>query len=153
MRLEGKTAIVTGAASGIGKQIALVFAREGAKVAIADLDQRAADAAAKEIDASGKRAIGLAMDVTSEQQVDAGTAKVVKTFGAVDILVSNAGIQVVAPVVEFEFAKWKQMLAVVAFSDGRAILRETAPGVSVAEIVAATEAELVVPNDVREMPH
>jgi 3-hydroxybutyrate dehydrogenase len=86
MRLEDKTAIVTGAASGIGKQIALVFAREGAKVAIADLDQRAADAAAAEIDASGKRAIGLAMDVTNEQQVDAGTAKVVKTFGTVDIL-------------------------------------------------------------------
>jgi 3-hydroxybutyrate dehydrogenase len=75
MRLENKTAIVTGAASGIGKQIALVFAREGAKVAIADLDQRTADAAAAEIDASGKRAIGLAMDVTNEQQVDAGTAK------------------------------------------------------------------------------
>ena len=56
MRLENKTAMVTGAASGIGKQIALVFAREGAKVAIADLDQRTADAAAAEIDASGKRA-------------------------------------------------------------------------------------------------
>lgn len=127
MRLENKTAIVTGAASGIGKQIALVFAREGAKVAIADLDQRAADAAAAEIDASGKRAIGLAMDVTNEQQVDAGTAKVVKTFGTVDILVSNAGIQVVAPVVEFEFAKWKQMLAVHldgAFLTTRAALRQ-----------------------------
>jgi len=127
MRLENKTAIVTGAASGIGKQIALVFAREGAKRAIADLDQRAADAAAAEIDASGKRAIGLAMDVTNEQQVDAGTAKVVKTFGTVDILVSNAGIQVVAPVVEFEFAKWKQMLAVHldgAFLTTRAALRQ-----------------------------
>jgi 3-hydroxybutyrate dehydrogenase len=127
MRLENKTAIVTGAASGIGKQIALVFAREGAKVAIADLDQRAADAAAAEIDVSGKRAIGLAMDVTNEQQVDAGTAKVVKTFGTVDILVSNAGIQVVAPVVEFEFAKWKQMLAVHldgAFLTTRAALRQ-----------------------------
>ena len=127
MRLENKTAIVTGAASGIGKQIALVFAREGAKVAIADLDQRTADAAAAEIDASGKRAIGLAMDVTNEQQVDEGTAKVVKTFGTVDILVSNAGIQVVAPIVEFEFAKWKQMLAVHldgAFLTTRAALRQ-----------------------------
>jgi 3-hydroxybutyrate dehydrogenase len=96
-------------------------------VAIADLDQRAADAAAAAIDASGKRAIGLAMDVTNEQQVDAGTAKVVKTFGTVDILVSNAGIQVVAPVVEFEFAKWKQMLAVHldgAFLTTRAALRQ-----------------------------
>lgn len=79
MRLEDKTAIITGAASGIGKQIALVFAREGAKVAIADFNQNAADVAAHEIDASGKRAIGVAMDVSNEQQVDAGTAKVVKS--------------------------------------------------------------------------
>ena len=127
MRLKGRTAIVTGAASGIGKEIATVFAREGANVAIADLDQRAADAAAEVIDSSSKRAIGLAMDVTNEQQVDAGTAKVIKTFGSVDILVSNAGIQVVAPVVDFDFAKWKKMLAVHldgAFLTTRAALRQ-----------------------------
>jgi 3-hydroxybutyrate dehydrogenase len=127
MRLEDKTAIITGAASGIGKQIALVFAREGAKVAIADLNQNAADAAAHEIDSSGKRAIGVAMDVTNEQQVDAGTAEVIKTFGSVDILVSNAGIQVVAPVVDFDFVKWRQMLAVHldgAFLTTRAALRQ-----------------------------
>lgn len=70
MRLKDKVAIVTGAASGIGKEIAILFAREGAKVAIADLDQRAADAIAKEIDPEGKRAIGVAMDVASEEQVE-----------------------------------------------------------------------------------
>jgi 3-hydroxybutyrate dehydrogenase len=107
VRLKDKVAIITGAASGIGKEIAIVFAREGAKVAIADLDGKAADAAARELDAAGTRAIGVAMDVADEQQVDAGTAKVISTFGALDILVSNAGIQIVAPIVDFEFAKWK----------------------------------------------
>jgi 3-hydroxybutyrate dehydrogenase len=127
MRLKDKVAIVTGAASGIGKEIAATFAREGAKVAIADLDQKAADAAAREIDAGGKNAIGVAMDVADEAQVDAGTARVIQAFGALDVLVSNAGIQIVAPVVDFEFAKWKRLLAIHldgAFLTTRAALRQ-----------------------------
>jgi 3-hydroxybutyrate dehydrogenase len=112
MKLEGKSAIVTGAASGIGRDIALVFAREGAKVAIADLNLDAADAAAKEIRAGGGQAIGVAMDVTNEQQVNDGVAAVVKAFGGVDILVSNAGIQIVHPLEEFTYAEWKKMLAI-----------------------------------------
>jgi 3-hydroxybutyrate dehydrogenase len=127
MRLTDKVAIVTGAASGIGKEIATVFAREGAKVAIADLDPKMADATAREIDPAGKRAIGVAMDVANEEQVEAGTAKVIKTFGALDILVSNAGIQIVAPLVDFEFAKWKKLLAIHldgAFLTTRAALRQ-----------------------------
>jgi 3-hydroxybutyrate dehydrogenase len=126
MRLKDKVAIVTGAASGIGKEIAIIFAREGAKVAIADLDQKAADATAREIDATGKRVVGVAMDVTNEQQVDVGTAKVVETFGSLDVLVSNAGIQIVAPLVDFEFAKWKRLMAIHldgAFLTTRAALR------------------------------
>jgi 3-hydroxybutyrate dehydrogenase len=127
MRLKDKVAIVTGAASGIGKEIAITFAREGAKVAIADLNQKAADATASEIDPSGKRVMGVAMDVTSEQQVDDGTARVVETFGSLDVLVSNAGIQIVAPVVDFEFAKWKLLMAIHldgAFLTTRAALRQ-----------------------------
>ena len=127
MRLNGKVAIITGAASGIGKDIAHVFAREGAKVAIADLNQQAADATAREIDRTGKRAIGVLMDVTDEQQVDAGTSKVIDAFGSLDVLVSNAGIQIVAPLVEYEFAKWKKMLAIHldgAFLTTRAALRQ-----------------------------
>jgi len=123
----GRVAVVTGAASGIGKDIALVFAREGAKIAIADLDQKAAEAAVREIDASGKRAIGVAMDVANEDQVEAGIANVIKKFDAIDILVSNAGIQIVAPLVEFEFAKWKKLLAIHldgAFLTTRAALRQ-----------------------------
>ena len=127
MRLDDKVAIITGAASGIGKEIAIVFARAGAKVVIADLDKKAADATAKEIDPSGKRSLGVAMDVTNEEQVDKGTEEVVKTFGRIDVLVSNAGIQIVAPIVDFEFSKWKKLLAIHldgAFLTTRAALRQ-----------------------------
>jgi 3-hydroxybutyrate dehydrogenase len=112
MKLKDKSAIVTGAASGIGKDIALVYAREGAKIAIADLNLDAANAAANEIRASGGQAMGVAMDVTNEQQVTDGVAAVVKAFGGVDILVSNAGIQIVHPIEEFSYADWKKMLAI-----------------------------------------
>jgi 3-hydroxybutyrate dehydrogenase len=127
MRLKDKVAIVTGAASGIGKEIATVYVREGAKVAIADINQAAADATARELDPSGKRVIGVAMDVTDEKQVDDGTAKVIATFGALDVLVSNAGIQIVDPLVSFPFDKWKRLLAIHldgAFLTTRAALRQ-----------------------------
>jgi 3-hydroxybutyrate dehydrogenase len=124
MRLLGKVAVVTGAASGIGKEIARAFQREGAKVVIADLKQAGADAAAAEL--GGNDAIGVAMDVTSEAEVDAGMARAISAFGRIDVLVSNAGIQIVAPVKDFEFAKWKQMLAIHldgAFLTTRAVLK------------------------------
>ena len=112
MKLKDKSAIVTGAASGIGKEIALIFAREGAKVAIADMNKAAADATAAEIKASGGQAIGVMMDVTDEQAVNDGVAAVVAAFGGVDILISNAGIQIVHPLEEFTYADWKKMLAI-----------------------------------------
>jgi 3-hydroxybutyrate dehydrogenase len=112
MRLQDKVAVVTGAASGIGKEIAITFAAEGAKVAIADLNLVQAEATAHEIDPTGERAIGVAMDVSSEQQVDSGMASVVDRFGAIDVLLSNAGIQIVAPIVEFDFANWKKLIAI-----------------------------------------
>ncbi|HRK94737.1 MAG TPA: 3-hydroxybutyrate dehydrogenase [Rhodospirillales bacterium] len=127
MRMKDKVAIVTGAASGIGKGIAGLFVREGASVGIADLSQSAVDATAKELDPSGERAIGIAMDVASEEQVEAGTAKVIERFGRLDVLVSNAGIQIVSPVVDFDFADWKRMLAIHldgAFLTTRAALRQ-----------------------------
>jgi 3-hydroxybutyrate dehydrogenase len=126
MRLKDKVAIVTGAASGIGREIARAYLREGAMVAIADLAQAASDAAAAELDPSGARAIGVAMDVSDEAQVEAGTARVVERFGRLDILVSNAGIQIVSPIVEFDFAQWKRVLAIHldgAFLTTRAALR------------------------------
>jgi 3-hydroxybutyrate dehydrogenase len=112
MRLKDKSAIVTGAASGIGKEIAILFAREGAKVAIADLNKAAADATAAEIRAGGGQAMGVAMDVCSEDAVNAGVAATVAAFGGVDILVSNAGIQIVHPLEDFSYADWKKMLAI-----------------------------------------
>ncbi len=112
MRLKDKVAFVTGAASGIGKEIADTFAREGAAVAIADMNQDAAMAAAAEIVKNGGKAIGLACDVTDEAQVDAAVEATVKQLGGVDILVSNAGIQIVHPIEEFPFAEWKKMLAI-----------------------------------------
>jgi 3-hydroxybutyrate dehydrogenase len=127
MRLKNRVALVTGAASGIGKEIARSFVREGAKVAIADLNQAGADAAAAELGGPDRRAIGIAMDVTSEEQVEAGMAKAIKAFGGLDVLVSNAGIQIVAPLDQFDFAKWKQMLAIHldgAFLTTRAALRQ-----------------------------
>jgi 3-hydroxybutyrate dehydrogenase len=112
MKLKGKSAIVTGAASGIGKEIALAMAREGAKIAIADLNKAAADAAAGEIRKLGGEAIGVAMDVSSEQAVNSGVIATVAAFGGIDILVSNAGIQIVHPIEGFPFAEWKKMLAI-----------------------------------------
>ena len=112
MKLEGKVAFVTGAASGIGKRIAETFAREGANVVIADLDQSGADTAAREIAMNGGSAIGVAVDVTNEQQVESAVERTVKAFGAVDILVSNAGIQIVEPVDQMNFSDWRKLLAI-----------------------------------------
>jgi 3-hydroxybutyrate dehydrogenase len=112
MQLKNKIAIVTGAASGIGKEIAEIFAREGAKVAIVDLDQKKAQSVAEEMLSKKQEAIGIGMDVTQEKEVEAGIAKVVSTYGRVDILVSNAGIQTISPVEDLPFDKWKQLLAI-----------------------------------------
>ncbi|GHD60847.1 3-hydroxybutyrate dehydrogenase [Jeongeupia chitinilytica] len=112
MLLNGKVALITGAASGIGKDIALVYARAGAAVAIADINLDAAQKTADEINATGARAIGVAMDVTSEEAVNAGTRSVIDAFGRLDILISNAGIQIVNPLVDYSFADWKKMLAI-----------------------------------------
>ena len=126
MRLKGKVAIVTGAASGIGKEIAKAFVREGARVAIADLNQKASDAAAAEL-GDTRKALGVVMDVTNEQQVEAGVARTVEQFGKIDVLVSNAGIQIVAPLDQFNFADWKRLLSIHldgAFLTTRAVLKQ-----------------------------
>ncbi len=112
MKLQDKVCIVTGAASGIGKEIALTYAREGGKVVIADLNLDAAKEAADEIAKAGGTAMAVAMDVTSEEQVNAAVAQVVAAYGGVDVLVSNAGIQIVHPIEEYPFADWKKMLAI-----------------------------------------
>jgi 3-hydroxybutyrate dehydrogenase len=111
--LKDRIAIVTGAAGGIGAAIAQRYVEAGAKVAIADLKLDLANATAEKLAASGPgAAMGLAMDVADEDAVNAGVAQVVRAWGGIDILVSNAGIQIVHKVEEFPFADWKRMLAI-----------------------------------------
>ncbi|HEX7641742.1 MAG TPA: 3-hydroxybutyrate dehydrogenase [Burkholderiaceae bacterium] len=112
MLLKDKVALITGAASGIGKEIALQYAREGAKVVIADLSLEAGNATAKEITDAGGQAMAVAMDVTNEEQVNKGVADAVAKFGGMDVLISNAGIQIISPVVELSLDNWKKMLAI-----------------------------------------
>ena len=95
-------------------------------MAIADLKKEAADATAREIVCKGGVAMGLAMDVSDERQVDDGVDAVAVSFGGIDVLVSNAGIQIVHPIEEFSYAEWKKMLAIHldgAFLTTRACLR------------------------------
>ncbi|TMJ36486.1 MAG: SDR family NAD(P)-dependent oxidoreductase, partial [Alphaproteobacteria bacterium] len=113
MKLDKKIAIITGAASGIGLAIARRYVEEGASVAIADLNADTAKAAAADLTKLGPgKAIGLAMDVTSEAQVNDGVAKVVQQWGGVDILVSNAGIQIVHRIEDFPYEEWKKLIAI-----------------------------------------
>jgi 3-hydroxybutyrate dehydrogenase len=126
MKLKDKVALITGAASGIGKEIAIEFAREGAKVCIADLSVDAANATAQEINAAGGSAMAVQMNVTDEAQVDAGFAKTVETFGGVDVMISNAGIQIISPIVDLKYEDWKRLMAIHAdgaFLTTRAAMR------------------------------
>ena len=112
MRLKNKIALVTGAASGIGKAIATRFAKEGATVAVADLDKVGAVNVVAEIARFGALAVPVAMDVTDEMQVEACVEELADRFGAIDVLVSNAGIQIVQPIEFYTFSDWKKMLAI-----------------------------------------
>lgn len=127
MRLKDKVALITGAAGGLGKEIALHYAREGAKVCIADIALEAGQATAAEIEAAGGTAMAVAMDVTSEDAVNAGVAATVEAYGGVDILISNAGIQIISPIIDLEYSDWKKLLDIHldgAFLTTKACLRE-----------------------------
>lgn len=109
--LKGKVIVITGAASGIDKRIAEKFAENGSHVVIADLDLNAATGVANEISKTyGVTAMPVQMDVTDEAQVNNGVAAAAAKFGHIDCLVSGAGIQIISPIVDFEFAKWKKLI-------------------------------------------
>lgn len=113
MKLKGKVAIITGAAGGIGRAMAKRFVQEGARVAIADMKAEAAEETARELKTQGPgEAMPVTMDVTDEASVNQGVAAVVKNWGTVDILVANAGVQIVHRTEEFPFADWKRLLAI-----------------------------------------
>lgn len=113
MNLKDKVCIITGAASGIGHGIAKRYVADGAKVVIADLKLDAAQKTADELSAEGSgEAMAVEMNVTDEAQVNDGVAKVIETWGKIDVLVSNAGVQIVHPLEDFPFDDWKKLLSI-----------------------------------------
>ena len=112
MRLAGRTAIVTGGAGGIGRATSLAFAAEGARVAVVDLQQEAAEAVADEIRAAGGEAIAIAADVSSEPDVQAAVAATVEAFGGIDIAFNNAGIIRRTTAVETTVEEWDRVFGV-----------------------------------------
>jgi 3-hydroxybutyrate dehydrogenase len=113
MKLQDKVCIVTGAARGIGEAVARRFVEEGARVAIADLKLGAAQETAHRLSAIGPgSAMGVEMDVTDEQAVNGAVAAIVQKWGGIDVLVSNAGIQIVHEIENFPFEDWKKLLSI-----------------------------------------
>jgi len=112
MQLKDRVAFVTGAGQGIGAAIARAYAKEGAKVAVVDMNLDAARAMAAEIAAAGGEAMGVACDVSQREQVEAAVAEVTQVWGGVDILVNNAGITRTAMLHKMTPQQWDQVIAV-----------------------------------------
>jgi len=127
MRLEGKAAIITGGGSGIGKTIALTFAREGADVVVADIDLPSAQSVADEVKSMGRQALAVKVDVTSSQNVNQMVRDTLDTFEKIDILVNNAGITKLAPPEEESEEQWDETMNINLkgqFLCGQAVGRE-----------------------------
>jgi NAD(P)-dependent dehydrogenase (short-subunit alcohol dehydrogenase family) len=111
-RVEGKTAIVTGAARGLGQAIALLLAKEGAKVAVTDILEDGGKKTAEEIRRGGGEAIFIKHDVTSEDSWSGVVKQVLSEFGKLDILVNNAGVQVIKEIAETSLEEWRGLMSV-----------------------------------------
>lgn len=112
MRLKDKVALVTGGARGIGQAIAMVFAKEGADIVVADVNLEAAQKTASEIESLGRKALALEMDVTDYQKVEECVNKILDKFGKVDILVNNAGITKDNLLLRMSQAEWDAVINV-----------------------------------------
>lgn len=113
MRLDGKVGIVTGAASGIGLAIAEALAKEGANVAIADLNEESGEKAVEGIQGLGRDAIFIKTNIAKREDCKRLIEETVKKFGRIDILVNNAGIQNVAPIVDFPEDRWDLLIGIM----------------------------------------
>lgn len=109
-----KSALITGAASGIGKACALRMAREGYNIVVADVNMSAAAEVVKEITVEGRSAIAVSMDVTNEDAVENGFDIMTSVYGSCDLVMSNAGVQIVHPFEDYPFEDWKKMMAIHA---------------------------------------
>src|SRR5262245_2343688 len=126
MTLKNKVALITGAASGLGKAISQKFAENGAKIVVADLDLNAAEKTVSELKQQGTEAMAVLMDVTNEMQVEQGIEQAVARYGKIDVLISNAGLQTIAAINDLTYAQWQKIIAVHldgAFLTTRACLK------------------------------
>lgn len=111
--LDKKVVLITGAASGIGYEISVDFAKEGAKIVLTDINEEAVQQAADELKGQGFDCIGIKCDVTSEAEIKAAIDKTVETFGSLDVLINNAGMQHVSPIEEFPTEKYELLIKIM----------------------------------------
>jgi 3-oxoacyl-[acyl-carrier protein] reductase len=112
MRLEGKVAIITGSGRGLGKEAAFLFAEEGAKVVVGDINYESAEEVAAAIGEKGGEAMAVKLDVTDSASIQAMVDVVMERFGSIDVLVNNAGITADAQLVKMNQDQWDRVIAV-----------------------------------------
>lgn len=111
--VDKKVVLITGAASGIGYEISVDFAKEGAKIVLTDINEEAVQQAADELKGQGFDCIGIKCDVTSEDEIKAAIDQTVETFGSLDVLINNAGMQHVSPIEEFPTEKYELLIKIM----------------------------------------
>lgn len=148
-----KSALITGAASGIGKACAERMAKEGYGVVVADINLAAAETVAEELTAVGLSAIAVRMDVSSEEEVESGFERMMEVYGSCDLVMSNAGVQIVHPFDEYPFEDWKKMMAIHAdgaFLVSRAAFRRMKAGGKGGRIVFTGSVQSFVGSKLKE---